>query len=156
MCVRTPYMMRGSNRDDDVRVAVTLFSQLNSTFGGTMDQSKGERLARHVSDGRIEPDGEKKSPWMRVVEIKDRHFTQSGSAGYRDCNIKVEVAWEKADPTKFIPICEWDKMRRRHAETNGVESMVCEIQLLLSSIYHLKMSGSHKKYVQFRNIVTNP
>ena len=70
-----------------------------------------------------------------IERIKNRltfDYDTRISAGYRDVAVNFRVASE-----------ETAKM--------GIETHVCEVQLILRRFYELKSDEGHKRYVQFRN-----
>mmetsp|Transcript_47846 Transcript_47846/g.109088 ORF Transcript_47846/g.109088 Transcript_47846/m.109088 type:complete len:174 (+) Transcript_47846:178-699(+) len=82
----------------------------------------------------------------RLKNRFDRGYDSRRSGGYRDLSLNVEVGWvvQNGSP-KFIPLDSWN---RRVSETH-----ICEIQVHLRSVYDIKQSGSHDRYIAWRNLL---
>ncbi|KAJ1489832.1 hypothetical protein T484DRAFT_1778891 [Baffinella frigidus] len=76
----------------------------------------------------------------------EKEYKDAKSGGYRDLQMTVEVGWvmDQGLP-KLLPVRLWDStVSERH---------ICEIQLHLKDIYHVK-KDFHKLYIEWRNMLT--
>ena len=91
---------------------------------------------------------------FKLVKVKDR-FTDFQQSGYRDICLNVEVAWtissESDDVLDFLPV--YDSQGRSWDSIPHIRTHICEIQLLLESMYTLKATGCHENFVAARNIL---
>ena len=99
-------------------------------MAGTMEEAKSEQV-------------------FRLVNIKDK-FSVYQEDGYRYINLNVEVAWtiasESGDSLEFVSAYDiWDKP--------DIRTHICEIQLVLDSMYVLKTTGCHENFVEARNLL---
>lgn len=104
----------------------------------------GHRVGRGES-GRV----------FKLVKIKDR-FSGDELEGYRDICLNVEVAWtissESEDTLEFLPVL--DEMGEPNWEgRHDIRTHICEIQLMLQNMYHLKTSGCHANFVKSRDLL---
>jgi len=85
---------------------------------------------------------------MRITAIKNRYdpnFNAKGNGGYRDINLNVEIGYVTDSlGCQFVPVLEWPT-------TRGLRTHICEIQIILSSVYAVKMEDGYSSYVRFRN-----
>mmetsp|Transcript_27378 Transcript_27378/g.42764 ORF Transcript_27378/g.42764 Transcript_27378/m.42764 type:complete len:107 (+) Transcript_27378:944-1264(+) len=69
----------------------------------------------------------------RIKNRLNTGYNAKLSAGYRDVALNLRIVNDQTN-------------------TLGVQSHVCEVQLLLRSYYDRKGESSHKRYVAFRNL----
>uniref|UniRef100_A0A7S0W7E2 Uncharacterized protein n=1 Tax=Hemiselmis tepida TaxID=464990 RepID=A0A7S0W7E2_9CRYP len=69
---------------------------------------------------------------VRVKNRLDTGYRSSASAGYRDMNINL-------------------RLKSQAAIDNGINSHICEVQLILKAFAELKSAEGHARYVAFRN-----
>jgi len=91
----------------------------------------------------------KSESFFKLVKIKDR-FSVDQEDGYRYICLNVEVAWtitsESENSLKFVSMYGgWDKP--------NIRTHICEIQLVLDSMYDLKIKGCHENFVTSRNLL---
>jgi len=102
----------------------------------------GKKLRPAVASDRI----------FRLVKVKDR-FTSNQEDGYRDICLNLEVAWtissESDEALDFLPV--YDSQGRSWDGMPHIRTHVCEVQLLLESMYTLKATGCHENFVAARN-----
>ena len=78
-------------------------------------------------------------PGVRIHRLKNRFSTSydaSTSAGYRDLCLVISL---ETDATCSL----------------GVQNHLCEIQLALKSIFAVKSTDGHQRYIQWRNLIGN-
>lgn len=106
--------------------------------------ANGKKLRPAVASDRI----------FRLVKVKDR-FTSDQEDGYRDICLNLEVAWtissESDEALDFLPV--YDSQGRSWDAMPHIRTHICEVQLLLESMYTLKATGCHDNFVAARNFL---
>ena len=109
-------------------------------FGGSPKVDADEE--RGLLDG-----GEERGGVFRLCKIKDR-FTDDGPIGYRDLCLGLEVGWNVKSEGGSL---EW--VHVQDFETKHVRTHICEVQIMLRSMYEVKASGAHINFVRARNLL---
>ena len=91
--------------------------------------------------------GEERGGVFRLCKIKDR-FTDDGPIGYRDLCLGLEVGWNVKSEGGSL---EW--VHVQDFETKHVRTHICEVQIMLRSMYEVKASGAHINFVRARNLL---
>ena len=85
--------------------------------------------------------------FFRLCKIKDR-FSAEKSIGYRDVCLGLEVGWDVKSEGRsldFVPVGSFGK---KHVRTH-----ICEVQVMLRSMYEVKSKGAHGNFVEARNLL---
>lgn len=84
-----------------------------------------------------------------LCQIKDR-FTTQQAIGYRDICMHLEVGWtilsESENYLHFVTVEDFGE--------KGIRTHICEVQLMLNSMYNLKIGGCHENFVLARNFLS--
>jgi len=88
---------------------------------------------------------------FRVTRVKNRFDDSSpeydAQVGYRNVALSIEVGWvSNQGVVDFVPVREW--------EFQQAERHICEVQLLLMSLYEAIGKDGHRTYCDWRNIMT--
>jgi hypothetical protein len=84
---------------------------------------------------------------FKLCKIKDR-FTDSKQIGYRDLCLGLEVGWDIKSEGGSLEFVHVEDFEKKHVRTH-----ICEVQIMLKSMYDLKANGAHDNFVQARNLL---
>ena len=99
---------------------------------------------------RVELLDKSSTAYFKVCKVKDR-FTTEKRIGYRDICLNLEVGWTaESEATSELHFVTVDRFGKKN-----VRAHIFEVQLILKSIYELKVGGCHDNFVAARDMLSH-